>query len=161
MIECVLSSVAPGVMPQFPPGLFPFWAPFPGAVPPAAPPAAQAAPSTPQTSTDAAQTSGAGITLCFLHFRRGNEQLPMRSMVEYTDYMYIYILLYIINYSGVIIYVLTPLTFLFTFTRGRFFLSKMFTFYCQVCFYKWQLMHRKSCTHLLGPVFVCMSLSSF
>ncbi|KAG7329308.1 hypothetical protein KOW79_007482 [Hemibagrus wyckioides] len=54
------ANVAPGVMPQFPPGLFPFWAPFPGAVPPAAaPPAAQAASTTPQTSADAIQTSGA------------------------------------------------------------------------------------------------------
>ncbi|TSK28151.1 E3 ubiquitin-protein ligase synoviolin [Bagarius yarrelli] len=52
-------NVVPGVMPQFPPGLFPFWAPFPGAVPPAAPPAAQATSSTPQTSADATQTSGA------------------------------------------------------------------------------------------------------
>lgn len=78
MIGYIFSSAAPGVMPQFPPGLFPFWAPFPGAVPPAAPPAAQAAPSTPQTSADAAQTSGAGITLWLLRFRRGNLQLLMK-----------------------------------------------------------------------------------
>lgn len=74
-------------MPQFPPGLFPFWAPFPGAVPPAAPPAAppadQAASSTPQTSADATQTTGAGEGTIFwlLNFRRGNKQLPMRCTV--------------------------------------------------------------------------------
>lgn len=47
-------------MPHFPPGLFPFWGPFPGAAPPAGPPGAQPATSTPQTSSDATQTTGAG-----------------------------------------------------------------------------------------------------
>lgn len=85
---CVFFPVAPGVMPQFPPGLFPFWAPFPAAVPPAAPPAGQAASSTPQTSAEATQTSGAGegIIIWLLHFRRGIKQLPVRSTLVYLAY---------------------------------------------------------------------------
>ncbi|XP_036404904.1 E3 ubiquitin-protein ligase synoviolin [Megalops cyprinoides] len=55
-------NVPPGVMPPFPPGLFPFWGPFPGAPPPAAAPGPQGPAESPQTSTEGAQTQGAGTS---------------------------------------------------------------------------------------------------
>lgn len=75
---CLLfSTVAPGMMPQFPPGLFPFWGPFPGAPPPAAP-GAQAATDAPQTSTAGTQPQGAGQQLL--------STLPHCEKLEYLKF---------------------------------------------------------------------------